>query len=103
VFHFVPQALGRNESPAQVAVVKPHDELFSTPAAIDVGLARHASQQFAHRRQNRVTRSVPALIIDSLEVIDIEQNARQGCTVPARAANFHLEVLPQSAAIHQAS
>ena len=74
------RALRRDARPRFAGLRQRQDELFASPAAHEVTLARHANEHACHASEHRVARRVPTLVVDALEVIDVQKQSESGNT-----------------------
>ena len=72
------QILGQRGAAAISDVRRQHDELVATPAEKRVGIAHALADPGDEFRQDGVTREVAMGVVDLLEVIDVQQDQRDG-------------------------
>jgi hypothetical protein len=87
------QALRDARRARRAGVGQQHHEFVPAVAAADVALAQHLAKAVADRRQHTVAREVTVLVVDSLELIDVEEQRRHRRVIAPRASKLRLEAL----------
>ena len=70
----VTQLFGQVRGFGQARTRADENELFAAPATEAIGVAGVRTQDFADRLQHTVTGVVPAMIVDLLEVVEIDDD-----------------------------
>ena len=70
----LPCALGDHEARIRAGPRQHQRELFATEARDDVALAYGLAESVGHHDQSSIARGVAVLVVDTLEVVDVEQD-----------------------------